>query len=260
MYVLTYQRYNFFGSQWLSIFALGLLLLISAEDTVSSGKYLIHLCNSGQPGSEASKLQNLLPQVYDGLQRVIIDIQLGTASTHGYSAFFKNDSSKAEVLQVYQEIAAGASIAVGRGRGRNTNPISLRHPTFICANDAPETDLLYQYCIGSPSSPLMIWRETELIVLCPFFWENKEAPALSDCPLVVANSITPNDDRLMGSQEALLVGGLMGLYHQYEFGMVSTITDASELSASESLKNAPNYGFYYACECLKSTLMRQRAS
>ena len=229
-------------------FALVLLQLISAEDTVSSGNYLIHLCNSGQPGSEASKLQNLLPLVYNGLQKVIADLQLGTASTHGYSAFFKNDSSKAEVLLVYQNMAAGASVALGRGR--NIDPISLKHPTFICANNVPETDFLYQYCTSTPNTPLMNWMRTELIPLCPLFWTIKKQPRLLDCPLVVANTLTPNDDRLLLNQEALLVASLVHLYHDFfAEDMVVTITDASELSASESLMNPATYGLYYAGEC-----------
>lgn len=227
----------------LCIFALVLLRTVNAEDTVSSGNYLIHLCNSGQPGSEASKLQSLLPQVYDGLQRVIADLQPGAVSEHGYSAFFKNDSNKAEILQVYQEMAAGANVHVG------LNHNSLRRPTFACANNVPETDLAYQYC--KPETPLMSWVHTELIFLCPVFWLIKpQATLSSDCPLVVANTLTPNDDRLLRNQEALLVGSLVHLYHEFISNMVVTITDASELSASRSLTNAPNYALYYAGERL----------
>ena len=61
-------------------FALALMQPVIAEDTVSSGNYLIHLCNSGQLASQASELQDLLPQVYNGLQKVMADLQLGSAS------------------------------------------------------------------------------------------------------------------------------------------------------------------------------------
>lgn len=229
----------------LLLFALALLHSVGAEDTVSSGNYLIHLCNSGQPDSEASKLQDLLPQVYNGLQKVIADLQLGTASTHGYSAFFKDDSSKAKILRVYQRMAVGASVALG-GQGRNINPITIRHPTFVCANNVPETDLLYQHCMHAPNSPLMSWMQTELMPLCPLFWTIKKQARLSDCPLVVANTLTPNDDRLLKNQEALLVGNLVHLYHRVSGDMVVTITDASALNVSESLKHPPNYALYYA--------------
>ena len=221
------------------IFALVLLQPISAEDTVSSGNYLIHLCNSGQPGSEASKLQSLLPQVYDGLQKVISDLQ-GSASKYGYGAFFKDDSNKAEVLQVYQRMAAGADVFVG------LDHISLRRPTFTCANDVPATQLAYQHC--KPKTPLMSWVYTELIFLCPLFWMIKQQAIPSDCPLVVRNTLTPNDDRLLSNQEALLVSSLVHFYHQFVSNIVVTITDASELGASRSLTNAPNYALYYAGE------------
>lgn len=249
-----------FESWSLCIFALALVQIVGAEDTVSSGNYLITLCNSGQANSEASILQNLLPQVYDGLQNVIADLQLGTASTHGYSAFFKNDSSKEEVLLVYQNMAAGASVAFGQGR--NIDPINLRRPTFMCVNDVPETDLLYQLCKRATNTPFMYWMETELMPVCPFFWTiHRKKARQSECPLVVANTLTPNDDRLLSNQEALLVGTLAHLYHDYGDGKVVRIKDASELSASESLRNPPNYGLYYAGESLKSsTFVDQQSS
>ncbi|CAD6591956.1 MAG: hypothetical protein ASARMPRED_005880 [Alectoria sarmentosa] len=228
----------------LCIIALAVLQSIRAEDTVSSGNYLITKCNSGQPDSEASKLQKLLPQVYNGLQKVIADLQLGTTSTHGYSAFFKNDSSKAEVELVYQNMAAGSSVVLGPGR--NIDPISLRHPTFICANNVPETEFLYQYCAVTPNTPLMYWMHTELMPLCQQFWTIKKQARLSDCPLLVANTLTPNDDRLLQNQEALLVGNLVHLYHDFYPNMIAKITDASELSASESLTNPATYALYYA--------------
>lgn len=226
-----------FKSRWPWIFALALQQSASAEDTVSSGNYLIHLCNANQPDSEASELQSLLPQVYNGLQDVMADLQLGTASLHGYSAFFKNNSSRVEVLKVYHKMAMGASVALGR---------FIRHPTFICANNTPETDLIYQYCLKYPTSPLMSWRHTELMPLCPMFWSIKKQASISDCPLVVANTLTPNDDRLLFNQEALLVGNLAQLYHNVPEILVTDITDVSELSASASLLNPPNYALYYA--------------
>ena len=225
------------------ICALALLQPVHAEDTVSSGNYLIHRCNSGRPGSEASKVQSLLPQVYNGIQKVIADLQLGTASTHGYSAFFKDDSSKAEVSQVFQKMAAGANVIlhyVG-----NNDRVYLRRPTFICANDVPETDLIYQYCMRLPGPTLMNWIDTELIALCPLFWEVKQQARSSDCPLVVANNLAPNDDRLLKNQEALLVVSLVHFYHKQQ-SMVMAVADAVELNNSESMSNAPNYALYYA--------------
>ena len=246
----------FFKCLSLCVVSLALLRPVSAEDTVSSGNYLIHLCNSGQPNSEASKLQRLLPQVYTGLQKVIADLQLGIASTHGYSTFFKNDSSVAEVQLVYQKMAAGASVLFGRGR--NIDPISTRYPTYICANNVPETDLLYQTCMGTPNTPLMSWRNTELMPLCPVFWKFKKQARLSDCPLVVANTLTPDDDRLLKNQEALLVGNLVHLYHDSLDELIVNIAEASELSISESLENAPSYALYYAGERLISPIVVKR--
>ena len=227
-------------SSW--IFALSLLPSIRTEDTVNSGNYLIHLCNSEQPNSQAAELQILLPQVWKGLQRVIADLQKETGSLHGYNTFFKNESSKTEVLEVYQEMADGAGIHI---RG-DTNRMRMRYPTFICANNVTVTELFYRYCVRRPNTALMSWRRTEFMPLCPYFWEVKSRPSLSDCPLVVANTLTPNDDRLLNSQEALIVGALVHLYHNNNEELITAITDVSELDATQSLLNAPNYAFYYA--------------
>ena len=228
------------------IFALAVLQAVHADDTVSSGNYLIHRCNSGQPDSQASKLQSLLPQVYDGILKVIADLQLGTASTHGYSTFFKDDSSKAEISQVFLQMAAGANVMLRRA---GNNGVYIRRPTFICANDVPETDLVYSYCTRS-NAPLVNWLQTELIALCPIFWTVKQQARSSDCPLVVANNLAPNDDRLLKNQEALLVGSLMHFYHdQSARPMLTAIADASELDNLESKLNAPSYALYYAGKC-----------
>lgn len=222
------------------IFAVVLFQSVIAEDTVSSGHYLIHMCNSGQPNSEASELQSLLPQVYNGLQKVIADLKLGSASSHGYAAFFKDNSSQAEVLRVYENIAAGTSVT------RSGNSHTLRRPTFICANNTPGTDLLYQYCKGHPNTALMTWVHTDMMPLCPLFWKIKNRAILPDCPLVVANTLTPNDYRLLENQEALLVGGMIHLYHDVNQPFITRITDISDLNTSQSLLNPPNYAFYYA--------------
>ena len=226
-------------------FALAVLQPVHAEDTVSSGNYLIHRCNAGQPGSQASKLQSLLPDVYDGIQKVIADLLPGTASTHAYSTFFKDDSSRAEILQVFQKMAAGADVILHRAG--NSGGIYTRRPTFICANDNPATELIYSYCMRSINAPLVSWSQTELIALCPIFWTIKQQARLSECPLVVANSLAPNDDRLLNNQEALLIGSLMHLYHkENEQPMVTFIADASDLNVTESKLNPPSYALYYA--------------
>lgn len=224
-----------FLSQW--IFALALLQPVTALDTVSSANYLIHLCNSDLPNSYASKLQKLLPQVVNGLQKVIADLQLGTASVHGYSSFFKNDSSKAEVLQVYENMAAGANVALGN---------IVQRPTLLCASNVRQTGLLYQYCIEGDSA-LLNWPDTELMPVCPAFWNTPTKVNSSDCPLVSVNRMAAaSDHQLFDNQEALLVGNLVHFYHSVSSNYTSDIADVGELSASDSLLNPTIYALYYA--------------
>ena len=224
--------------QW--IFALALLQpVIAVEwDTVSSGNYRINLCDADLPSSHAPELQDLLAQVYSGLQNVITDLQLGTASRHGYSAFFKDDSSKAEVAQVYERIGAGANVTVGH---------EMRRPTFVCANNGRRTDLLFQHCIEG-NSAVLNWGNSEIVPLCPIFWSIQPKPTSSDCPLVSGNNRPPpSDQSLLQNQEALLVGNLVHFYHSVSSRYTTKIADVvAGLNASGSLLNPATYALYYA--------------
>ena len=222
------------------IFALALLQpVIAVEwDTVSSGNYRIHLCDADLPSSHAPALQDLLSRVYFGLQKVIVDLQLGTTSTHGYSAFFKDESSKAEVAQVYERMGAGANVSVGN---------DMRRPTLVCANNNRRTLLLFQHCIEG-NSAILNWGNSEIVPICPIFWNIHSKPIYTACPLVSGNGPALTDQSLLKNQEALLVGNLVHFYHSVSSKYTTKLADVSGLNASESLLNPATYAHYYAGE------------
>lgn len=220
------------------------------EDTVSSGNYQIHLCNSGLPDSHASYLQVLLPQIYTNLQAVITDAQLGTASKRGYGAFFKTNDSIGQVIEMYQKMADGADILVPSVPGDSKPGMSLEKPSFFCVNEDVAGVLAYDQCLKeNPNFPLVYWEDSEDIVLCPLFWQHQEtAVSRIDCPRLRGNTLSPNNDQLSTNQQALIVHGLVHLYQNITKSPsdVLNIQDAVNLDAKASLVNANNYALYYA--------------
>ena len=220
------------------------------DDTVSSGNYMIHLCNSGEPNSNASYLQDLLPQIYSNVQAVIADARLGIASKRGYGAFFKTDENIEEVIRVYQHIAAGSDVMIKSVPGSKLPGLLVARPTLVCINDVPETASIYHNCTYDyPDTPLVHWEGSDLIALCPKFWSEKQKPtARIDCPRLRGSALSPNSMALSVNQEAMIVHQLVHMYQnvtRYPDEKMN-IQDAVDLSAAASLANANNYAFYYA--------------
>ena len=220
------------------------------DDTVSSGNYMIHLCNSEEPNSNASYLQELLPQIYSNVQAVIADARLGTASQRGYGAFFKTDENVDEVIRVFQNIAAGTDVMIEAVPGRGLPGLLAARPTLVCIHDVPETASIYRDCIHTyPDAPLVYWEDSDLIALCPKFWDEKQKPTSRiDCPQLRGSGLSPNNMDLSVNQEAMIVHELVHMYQnvtQYPEEKMN-IQDAVNLNAAASLANANNYALYYA--------------
>jgi len=245
-------HYNMAWSLFLPL--LGLMVApirtVPNMDTISSGNYLIHLCNSGEPDSHASYLQQLLPQIYTHLQAVIADSHLGTASQHGYGPLFKTNDSIEEVVGVYQHMAAGTDIMIPAIPSRRTPGLLTARPTLVCVNDSPSLAALYHLCVyDHPDEPMLHWEDSNLIALCPNFWAHKEMTVpRSDCPRLRGGSLSPNNMALALNQQAMIVHELARMYQNTTNwpDEVMNIQDAVNLNATASLRNANNYASYYA--------------
>ena len=241
---------------------LSLLQLVFAQnlDLARSGLYLIRNCNAGQTGSKAEYLQNLLPQIYANLQRVIADTELGDHSTHGFEAFFHSNDSIPFVKGVYQDIATGSFIKTAMNTGgRALNPLfDYKFPTFVCIQDGdPQTAGMRSGCDKNFNVPAGV--QDNFIILCPLFWEYEPAAESFSCPRVRRNTMTPNDDSLALNQQALLVHELSHIYGvrpdgRWQDGVMESykIRDAFDLDEEAALKNAPNFAYYYAGKRLPS--------
>ena len=220
-----------------------------------SGSYRILQCGSSeQAGSQASILQDLLPKVWTHLQAVITDVQLGTSSTHGFTAFFKTNDNKAAVQARFQKLIDGPPIVLTPQRAQLTHRPTAP-PTFICANqgDTYSEKIYNQLCEPNMHIPAGQRPDTEVMVLCPLFWRMRQdgwiEPLSGFCPRLINNALLPNSGALTFNLMSVIVHELIHVYgaQQPPGGRETyTIQNAVELNATESMKNAANFAFYFA--------------
>ena len=153
---------------WLLAFLVAHAVCSQAEDVGRSGTYLIHSCGGGVPNRKAAQLRALLSQIYNNLQAVIADASLGTASRHGYAAFFEDNSQTSFVQGVYRNIANGGPVPIGTARGRTTNPlVNLGLPTIVCITaDNLAVAGIMQCCDKGIGAGV----QGNLVAVCPSFW------------------------------------------------------------------------------------------
>ena len=239
------------------IFLLVALLFIQPSqaqllDHTTSGSYQIRNCNAGQINSKASALQALLPQIYNNLQAVIADAELGNSSHHGFASFFYENKNIPYVQGVFKNIAAGDPLPLA-GEGRAINPLlRLGLPTIVCLQPGyQETAGLHTGCIENPNVPAA--TSGNFVVLCPSFWDLENEPQPYQCPRVRRNTLTPNDDSLVKNRESILIHELLHVYglnpnSRWQDGDYEEyfVRDATDLDEEDGMKNAANYAYYYA--------------
>ncbi len=77
----------------------------------------------------ATYLQSFLPLVHNVIRSVLLDLRHGTASRHGFSAFFKTASNAAVVKDVFLHMLNGTPIPDIENLG------AVYRPTFRCVNN-----------------------------------------------------------------------------------------------------------------------------
>ncbi len=226
--------------------------LAQMADSANSGDWLILRCGAGTPNSNASGLQQLLPQWWDYLQLAETDVRLGTASTHGYEAMFKTNDSVPTVSSTLAGVANGGPITIGTG------PLAAkRKPTLVCINAGdPNTAAVYHACMSDPRGAVFAghWPHSEIIALCPEFWNLPDGPTLYDCPSRRLNQLTPNTATLTVNKFGVFMHQAVLLYNlttivgwpQEVYAAQSLVT----LTATRALANANSYAFYACGEML----------
>ena len=242
----------FYSSVYLlSTIAVLVSRVLSQENKVSSGNYQIAFCGAG-PGSQAAQLQILLPQVWNNLILLRSDLDRGTKSP-AFDAFFKTNNSLETVTKVFASIALGLPILVPPRDGNPGSQFVL--PTFLCISPSlPIYDIetLVADCKSNSERPIMTIDNSEIILICPSFFDLDDGPSRADCPRLRVNTLFPNDARLVTNKYAALIHELAHIYSPSSPAAGSKETykvmDAVKLSASRSLKNPNSYALYAAGE------------
>ena len=202
-------------------------------------------------------LQQLLPLIWQQLQKILLDAQSGTRSRHGFRAFFKTNKAIKPVRRIFEDIANNKAVTVSADRAARLGTATAT-PRFACLKqgDAATAHLLEE-CRRRPTVPLWTWGATEIIMVCPGFFSLPAALTVESCPKVVGNKLTPDDDTLVASMFGTIIHELVHIYHPVTanfregIGDVEEVYDvqkAVELSAQKSLKNANNFALYAAGE------------
>ncbi len=225
-----------------------------ADDYAESGNYHILYCHAGTANSQAAWLQALLPTVAAYIEAVLTDLNLGTASTHGYTAFFKTNNNLDAVRTVYQNMIDGPDVPTA-WNGNLSDPYArMSPPTILCANPGePDTALQYASCTSSGSTIMRVGgvaRNTGIISLCPIFFHLPRIARRSACPAVENNKFMSEGLGLARTQYAILVHELAHIYNpgtlvvEERYGIRETV----DLDAERSFGNAQNFAFYAAGE------------
>ena len=232
---------------WLALALAGLARASNSFlDKTNSGNYEMLFCGAGEAASNAVQLQNILPLLTVGLQKVVSDARMGTSSPHGFEAFFKTNNNRPTVLRVFQNMIDGLPVTINDLKGFYAGA-STAPPTFVCLNEGNlNTVAFWITCQDNPLATAL--NHENQIILCPLFWTLGGIPSNAMCPDVVNNKFVPSESRLTANQFGSLVRALVNVYatDPRRGSPATTTQDAVNLDATQSVANDASYGLY-AC-------------
>ena len=208
----------------------------------------------------ADGLRTYLPTMLNRIKDIMADADLGDSSLHGYRTFFKDESHKAAVANIYTKIRKGAYLTL-----KNRHGTKIEKPKIIClGEDEDEShvtgigNLFEFFCTGNfgPHAPVAQFRRTELVVLCPDFFKLSPWSSMVACPKTFGGFEQTNGDNLLQSQYALLMRALAGLYipanrqtgMAVRQGLPASLKHVADMTSAEALGSRDSYAYYAACE------------
>ena len=220
----------------------------TTEDRLPVGNFVVLQCGSDSSPNNAQRLSLALSDMSTNLLRVIDDAALGDISEHGYTAFFKDLSSRSHVRDTYTRIKQGFPIHT---RENLQKPHGRAQPTIICVNDDdPNTIDLQAFCNQPGAVAVQLSYSPGIVGICPLFWPLRSAPLKVDCPILENNKLFPPNDAasIDRTRYHVLVHELAHLYITNAPRETYDIQGCVELNATASLMNAQNFAFYASTE------------
>ena len=213
------------------------------DNSTDVGNYKLQRCSH----AHTARFQILLPLFRTSIENAINDANLGTASPHGFAAFFKTNTSQNAVRDVFQKIAQGSDIAI-YPKDPNSQP-EMRQPTFVCVGrgHSDVRNVYDQVC--ARDIPAAVIVNSNVIYVCPSFWDEHIFPTIDACPPLFDNKLPLTYPNMAETQYGIVVHELAHLYGTETQGHGREEYDvqgAVELDAAASLGNPHNYALY-AC-------------
>lgn len=225
-----------------------------------------------------SDCEDRTPQVHHALSLALAALpaaiaetqQLGTRSTHGFTAFFKKQSSASTVASLLKDMQRLKPLF-----GRWPNPLLPTPPEFVCVK--PDTYDRYKHLRFDPymacKQPRMYGftsRRARYIFLCDVFFERPvapTAPATETCIRVENNHFQGFGNLLCLYQKYMLVHEMTHIYlgtKTLGFNSkpveVYSLNEAVRFNAGLSLRNPQNYQAFIASESRLGVSLSLRTS
>ena len=226
-------------------------------DKIFQQNYWVVGCKAGTPGGAAARLKNLITEIRLNLRLVIRETRKGTDSELGFEAFFKTNENIPRVLKIFSKIANGDKVRAPKSHGRSNWLKPKKTPPVIGCSSSVQgefTSESYKQCQDPPRYAYYP-SDSVWVYLCPVFWDVPATPSGKYCPQVYDNGTVTSDSTLLHmSQQAIFVHELVHMYLGSLAGNLTeryAVGDAMKLSAKEAIKNASNYGYFYAGNSLR---------
>ena len=219
----------------------------------------------GGLNSQATILEGaILTMRFSIRSKVLIDVKKGTASEHGYTAFFKTDDNKEKVTSVYRKLLAGGGF---QDRCEITPSENI---TFSCPEVSAYDPNAFS-CARTPHMKAFVRSDRSWNVqICPSWFSLPKIATAALCPAVVENKMT--ETQLGITQVGVLIHEISHLYGADAFLTesctdlmnLSSFSDANEtynaqacaeLPADQQVLNANNYALYAGGGFMQSLTM-----
>ena len=224
-------------------------LLIETSESTNHG-YLTSNCDARTLGAtDATEFDDLLAGVQANLRIVVNQAKRGAASKYGFQALFKSSSNTRKVATLFGKIMHVADAENNPTQG----PIK---PLVVCVGPQAHEEgvvgmeKLYAACQSHPGRRALQPFESNIVLLCPSFWELPGVPPGEFCPRKNAQGVmTPNEAWLQLNRQSIFVHEMAHMYLKHVSGKTNetyNVADAVALSEDDSLRNPSNYAFFYA--------------
>ena len=227
------------------------------DDRSSYGNFSVYNCGPIDPltSTAAREVRDALARIQLNLITVAYEVKkYGTRSRYGFSALFKSNQRKNQILRNYEKMMVGASV-IRRDLGLpntpkpETSPQAVRLYCFRPEITSPLARAGYQQCLANPNYIAFWILGGSTIGLCPLFFQIHYNPANEDCPKFSRGQMQGDGSPMSINQEAALVHELAHLYIAHDTEEESgTLEEAMALGTKEQADNAANYAYFYSCK------------